>query len=267
MDIGTADTAIGTEFTKSFAVVTGRVGREANSFTDCRQPSAASAGSKRVLERKLRFYIHKPPGHDKVLGNPPCTLVLKGLDLVHGGAIELAAGNVLVDFGGTLTIRAVRAPDVLGVVDARRTFLLALRTFSPTGKRASVSTAAETLVVATALLIPGPVTERLAVTKGTAVIAVTAGTVEVSGAAAFVERLAVTVAVTKLTALTIAGRTLTAVSPVTEGTTVIVAARAKRTAVIAVTAGTVEVPGAAAFVERLAVTVAVTKLTALTIAG
>ena len=159
--VGPTDAAVRTEFTQGFAVVAGGVGRQANRFADYREAATAAACSKGVLEGQFGLNVDQPASHDQVLGDPPGALLLKGLDLVTRGAVELLARDVLINFRGTFAVRTVGAADVLGVGNPCRTLFpraaafVAVTTkgttfaaaFGPIAEGLTVATVAEGLAV------------------------------------------------------------------------------------------------------------------------
>ncbi|MEI2276259.1 hypothetical protein OHC50_02115 [Paenarthrobacter ilicis] len=218
-----------------------------------------------------------------MLGYPTGTLLLKRLDLVARGAVQLFTRNIIVDLGRTFAVRTVGTADVLGVRDARRALFPGVATVVVEGAAViavttgTIEIAGTTLRAVTTIV---PVTERLTVTA--VVVERTTLTITSRTIIPVAERLTVTTVVVERTTLTITSRTiipvaerLTVTTVVVERTTLTITSRTitEGAAVIAITTGTIEIAGTALravttivpVAERLAISAVVVERTTLTI--
>jgi hypothetical protein len=212
--------------------VSGGIGREAHCLADSGQATAAAAGGKGMLERQFRFLVDEPAGHHEVAGDPFRAVGFEGLDLVLRGPVEFLARDVLVDFGRTLTVRAVGAAQVAGVGNPGRAVL------SPVAAELAGAGVAAVKAAGTAVLPAGTVFAGctvLPVTEGPAVVSATKAAAVTLAVAARPVTKGLTVAITERPALATAKAAAVtlalAARPVTKGLTVTVA----KTAVVTLT--------------------------------
>lgn len=99
MDIRTADPPEGPELAKSFSVVAGCIGGDADGLANRGETATASAGGKGMLERQFGIDVDEPSGHDQVLRHPDGASFLEVAHLGTRDTIELVALDVLVDLG------------------------------------------------------------------------------------------------------------------------------------------------------------------------
>ncbi|MFE5839726.1 hypothetical protein [Arthrobacter sp. NPDC056493] len=249
----------------------GSISREAHGLSDSGKASAAAAGGKGVLERQFRFLVDEPSGHHEVAGNPFRAVGFQGLDLVLRGAVEFLARDVLVDFGRTLTVRAVRAAEVAGVRNADGPVLSPVAAELAGAGVAAVKVSGSSVLPLTAVLPTGtvlagcpvlPVTERPAVvsaTKGAAVaVALATRTVTKRLTVTITKRLPLTT--TKTAAITLALTTRTVTKRLTVTITKRLTLTTTKTAAItlALTTRTVTKRAAVAFAKAATLTLAFT---------
>ncbi|MFJ5700352.1 hypothetical protein [Arthrobacter sp. NPDC093139] len=188
-----------------------------------------------MLEGEFGLFVEETAGHDEVAGHPFGALGFERFDLVLRSAVQFLAGDVLINLGGTLAVRAVRAAQVPYVGDADRTVLCpvtaelartgvapvkaARRPLLPVTKRFAVLAAAEAASVSLAVTTR-TITKRLTLpaTKATAItLALTTRTIT--------KRL--TLPATKATTITLALTTRTITKgltlPATKATTIALA--------------------------------------------
>jgi hypothetical protein len=163
-----------------------------------------------VLERELRLVVEKPSGHDEVAGNPFRAVGFQGLDLVLRRAVEFLARDILIDFGRTLTVRAVGAAEVAGVGNAGRAVLSPVAAELAGAGVAPVKAAGCAVLAGCPVL---PVAERPAVvsaTKAAAVaVALTARTVTKRLTVTITKRLTLTTTKAAAVTLALTARTIT----------------------------------------------------------
>ncbi|HEY3572754.1 MAG TPA: hypothetical protein VGK98_02890 [Arthrobacter sp.] len=175
-----------------------------------------------MLERQFRFLVDEPPGHHEVAGDPFRAVGFEGLDLVLRGPVEFLARDVLVDFGRTLTVRAVGTAQVAGVGNAGRAVLSPVAAELAGAGVAAVKVTGTAVLPVTAVLPAGtvfagctllPLTEGPAVvsaTKATAVtLAVAARTVTKRLTVTITKRLTLATAIAAAVTLAVAARTVT----------------------------------------------------------
>ncbi|XTR52047.1 hypothetical protein ACOM2C_00040 [Pseudarthrobacter sp. So.54] len=170
MHVGPADAPVRAELAQGFAVVPGGVGGEAHGFADGGEAAAAAAGREGVLERQLRLVINQAASHHEVAGHPLGTVVLKGPDLVLGGAVQFLARDVVINLRGPLAIGTVGTAEIPGVRHSYRAVLRAVATELARAGLATVKATCRTVLTAAKRLAIVAVTIRLPVTVSTAAV-------------------------------------------------------------------------------------------------
>ncbi|WP_258061948.1 hypothetical protein [Arthrobacter sp. ZGTC412] len=230
-----------------------------------------------MLEGQFGLVVNQAAGHHQVAGNPLGAGSLKRLDLVLCGAVQLFAGDILVDLRGPFAVGAVGAAEVTHVGDTGRALFLTVppkSAGSGVAVRTTVGTTVEAagravlaVLAVTAVGAVAPVTKGLSVlspTETTAVaLAVTTRTVAegpifaiaVGLAVAVTKRLALTATKAAAVTLAVTTRTITKRLLVTVAKRFTLAATETTAVTLAITTRTITKRLLVTVTKRLAVAV------------